>query len=43
MTASAPIKLNPDYVIVNDGTLEELYAEIDDIMAIEGALQCAVS
>jgi hypothetical protein len=36
-------KLNPDYVIVNDGTLEELYAEIDDIMAIEGALQCAVS
>jgi hypothetical protein len=27
--------LNPDYVIVNDGTLGELYKQIDEVMACE--------
>lgn len=34
-------RLSPDHVIVNDGTLEQLYAEIDQIFAEEGAKSCA--
>jgi hypothetical protein len=35
-------RLNPDRVVVNDGTLEALYAEIDDIFAEEEVMRCAV-
>lgn len=32
--------LDPDYVVVNDGTLEDLYEQIDGIMAQEGIVPC---
>lgn len=34
-------RLNPDHVVVNDGTLEELYAKIDRIFSEEQSLQVA--
>lgn len=32
-------RLNPDYVIVNDGTVEDLHRQIDDIMEEAGAMR----
>jgi hypothetical protein len=33
--------LNPDYTIVNSGSLEELYCKVDEIMEREAVLACA--